>query len=124
MTNLYRLAILILLAFISKNALALDMLELKTRTNYPKSMTTVYDAATYILEPYGYKVEITSRYAPDAYKISTKPITPLARTARTMSIYDALQALIGVENTIVVDHKNKLIAFMSGVHSNETLKKN
>lgn len=103
------------------NVFALDYLNLKVRTNYPASMTTVYDAVRYILEPTGYEVTLISPYAKDAYEISAKPITPMARTRRTMTIYDAIQALIGVDNTIVVDHKNKEISFLKGLHTNESI---
>jgi len=105
------------------NAFALDSFHLKVRTSYPSSMKTVYEATQYILEPTGYKLVISSNYAEDAYKISSLPITPMARTVRTMSIYDAMQALIGVNNTIVIDHENKMVSFLTGVHTNNSIER-
>jgi len=124
MMNYFKALFLISALSMSFGSSALDALDLKTRTNYPKEMKTVYEAVKYVLEPIEYELVIISEYAPDAYKISAKPITPMARTARTMTIYDAIQALIGVENTIVVDHENKLVSFLKGVHSNQSIIEN
>lgn len=78
-------------------------------------MTTVNQAVEYLIEPFEYKLVLNTRHTRGASKVAFMPISPLARTTRTMAVYDAIQALIGPDNTILVDHKNKLVSFKKGV---------
>lgn len=97
-----------------------DPLEIHTRTLYPKEITSISGALNYLLEPINYKV--STELLPDANEIISLPITPMARQVRTMAIYDAIQALIGEDNIIVVDHENKLISFMKDLNKTGTVK--
>jgi type IV pili sensor histidine kinase/response regulator len=113
MTTYYKIISILLLIFITNTANAkstFDPLEIHIRTLYPKEMNTISQALDYLLEPIGYEVSV--QYLDNARDIIDLPITPMARQAKTMAIYDAIQALIGQGNVIVVDHDNKLISFM------------
>ena len=44
---------------------------------------------------------------------STLP--PAIKMHRTMAILDALQLLIGTENTVIIDKRNHLISFKKGI---------
>lgn len=77
-------------------------------------MTTVRDAVEFIIEPFDYRLLTGTRHTIGASSIANMPITPLARTTRTMAVYDAIQALIGPNNTILIDHENKLLSFKEG----------
>lgn len=113
MTTYYNI-LAIICFLLSFNSFALDSLELKVRTSFPKDATTVSDAVAYIIEPIGYELTIYNQYTPTAENIAKKPITPINRAVRTMTIYDAIQSLIGINNIILVDHKNKLVSFAEG----------
>lgn len=113
MMNFFKPIVLVTVLF-SSSALALDNLELMIRTSYPKDIKKVGDAIQYIVEPFGYTVIKNSRFSPSSASIANKPLIPLAREIRTMPVYDAIQVLIGPENTILVDHQNKLISFEAG----------
>lgn len=111
-----------LLAFVllfSFSANAIDNLEIKLRTSYPKDAKSVAEAVNFLLEPVGYELQPFNKYAKGSVDVAFKPITPINRQIRTMSIYDAIQSLIGVENTILVDHENKIVSFRKGVKNDD-----
>ncbi|CAH1237695.1 conserved exported protein of unknown function (plasmid) [Vibrio harveyi] len=91
-----------------------DTLQVSVRTIYPPELSTVAQAVDWLIEPLGYYV-ITEYPAPDSAKtLLTQPIPPVAKMHRTMPVLHALQLLIGEDNTIIVDKKNRLITFSRG----------
>ena len=86
-------------------------LDLYVRTIYPAESKTVLDAARYLIEHTGYRIEVGSNAPSDARSIALAPIPPVADLRRTMSVKDALLVLIGTENYLVIDKKHKLISF-------------
>ncbi|MCF2829709.1 MULTISPECIES: hypothetical protein [unclassified Pseudoalteromonas] len=114
MTNLCRTMVFIT-AFIPGLVMAFDQLEIKMRTSYPTDTVTVKEAVDYLLEPTDYKLDIYNKHAKGAIEIGYGRVSPINKRVRTMSIYDAIQGLIGQNNTILVDHTNKLVSFQSGV---------
>lgn len=105
---------------LAKPLSTLDPLSLAVRTVWDEDdVKTVGDAAKWILEPQGYR--ITTQYpAPkEAAKIAAGSIPPSMKMHRTMPVIDALQLLIGTENTIIIDRQHKLISFANGVLTND-----
>lgn len=88
-----------------------DPTSLYVRTVWPDGINTVGQAITYILEPSGYKLLLDYPAPSDAYKLANEPIPPIAKIHRTMPVIDAIQILIGTDNFIFIDHRNKLISF-------------
>lgn len=97
--------------FFSSYTWALDPLHLKVRTIYPEGITTVGEAAKFLIEPVKYRL-VTAYPAPDeSAGIAAAKLSPLARSKKIMSIEKALLTIIGEENRLVVDHEHKLISF-------------
>jgi hypothetical protein len=115
MTTYFKSTLLVVTFWFSLGANAYDPFEVKLRTTYPKTMRNVGQAVKFVIEPFEYTLVTNTRYTQGAAKIASMPITPMARTTRTMPVYDAIQALIGPNNTILVDHENKLVSFREGV---------
>lgn len=91
-----------------------DTLLVSVRTIYPPELVDVKDAVDWLIEPLGYYV-VTEYPAPDSAKlILAQPIPPVAKMHRTMPVLDALQLLIGIDNTIIVDKTHRLISFARG----------
>lgn len=118
MTIYFKSTLLLAALLFSLAANAYDPFEVKLRTTYPKTMKNIGQAVKFIIEPFEYQLITNTRHTQGASRIASMPITPMARTTRTMAVYDAIQALIGPNNTILVDHENKLVSFREGV-SNE-----
>nr|ABX77012.1 Hypothetical protein BMSA_0060 [Vibrio sp. 23023] len=97
----------------------IDPLAVAVRTVWDKDINTVGDAARWIVEPQGF--HITTQYpAPrDAASIAAQPIPPSMKMKRTMPVLDAIQLLIGVNNTIIIDREHQLISFGHGVLDND-----
>lgn len=92
----------------------IDTLSIYVRVVFPDNVKTVGDAVEYLIEPTGYRLA-TSYPAPrDASLMVSKRLPPIIKIERTMPVIDALQILIGVDNTIVVDPVHKLISFSKG----------
>lgn len=107
------LAIVPLCAFAQTDDVAptIDPLSLYVRTTYPHNMTTVAEAAQYILEPTGYRLTTSRVASRTAARLAAQPIPPIARLNRTMPIIDALQLLIGLNHWVIVDTQHKLVTF-------------
>ena len=91
-----------------------DTLQVSVRTIYPPELIDVEDAVEWLVEPLGYYV-VTEYPAPDSAKLLlAQPIPPVAKMHRTMPVLDALQLLIGNDNTIIIDKKHRLISFTRG----------
>jgi len=104
------LLVISLFAAVSASAES-DPLDLYVRTIYPAESKTVLDAARYITEHTGYRIELGSNAPSDARKVALAPIPPIAQLHRTMSVKDALLVLIGTQNYLVIDKKHKLLSF-------------
>lgn len=89
----------------------IDPLKLYIRTDFPPNLQTVEDGARWLIESSGYTLLLSYPAPTDAQDMAAKPITPMARLKRTMTIEDALLTLIGPENYLVVDRKNKIVSF-------------
>ncbi len=91
-----------------------DTLSIYVRVVFPDDIKTIRDAVTYLLEPTGYRL-VTHYPAPrNAELLVNKRLPPIIRIERTMPVIDALQILVGVDNTVVVDPAHKLISFSKG----------
>lgn len=91
-----------------------DTLQVSVRTVYPTTVNTVGDAVKWFVEPLGYYV-LTDHPAPASAKaLLAKPIPMEAMMHRTMPVLHAVQLLIGQNNTIIVDKKNRLITVSEG----------
>lgn len=91
-----------------------DPLSIYVRVVFPDNIKSVRDAVSYLLEPTGYRL-MTAYPAPrDAELLVNKRLPPIIRIERTMPVVDALQILVGVDNTVVVDPAHKLISFRKG----------
>lgn len=91
-----------------------EPLILSVRTVWDQDITTVGQAAMWVLGSTGYRLK-TDYPAPEwSEKVAEKPIPPTMTIKRTMPIIDALQLLIGTDNTVIVDRRNKLISFEQG----------
>ncbi len=92
----------------------IDPLTLAVRTVWGPEIKTVQDAVDWIIEPTGYR--LTTQYpAPtESARIAQKTLPPVIKMHRTMPIIDALQLLAGMDNTVIIDKRNKLISFQYG----------
>lgn len=94
-----------------------DPLKGYARTLFPDDTKTVREAVIYLLEPTGYRL-ITHGAAPyDSNALVDRAIPVSAKIVRTVPVIDALQILIGTENTIIIDPAHKLISFEKGVRA-------
>ena len=109
---------LLLMASVNVNAAPylaeVDPLQVAVRTVWPPELTTVENAVTWLIEPLGY--ELTTQYpAPSsAEEILNGPIPSGAKLHRTMPVLDAIQILIGTDNTILLDKKHRLLSAARG----------
>jgi type IV pili sensor histidine kinase/response regulator len=95
-------------------AVNIDALQVPVRTIFPTHITHVEQAVTWLIEPMGYRI-LTDYPAPESAKILlSKPIPAAAKMHRTMAMVDAIQLLIGEENTIILDNEHQLITFSRG----------
>lgn len=107
---------LCLLCSFSASALQnIDPIDVAARTTWDDNTTTVAHAVEWLLEPTGYEIQ-TEFPAPAATaSLLKQPIPPSMKLHRTMPIIDALQLLVGLDNTVIIDRKHQLIAFEKGV---------
>lgn len=95
-------------------AVNIDALQVPVRTIFPTHITHVEQAVTWLIEPMGYRI-LTDYPAPESAKLLlSRPIPPSAKLHRTMALVDAIQLLIGEENTIILDNEHQLITFSRG----------
>ncbi|MCW8348732.1 hypothetical protein MD535_22340 [Vibrio sp. ZSDZ65] len=72
------------------------------------------DAIIWITEPLGYTLITDFPAPPSAVEVLAQPIPAAAKLHRTMPVLDAIQILIGLDNTIVVDKTHRLITVQRG----------
>lgn len=114
MTTLFRIISIVFLLSSALPSLAdVDPLRLSIRTNYPTELTTVGQGIQWLLEATDYQLVLRTPAPSDAISLASKPIPPMARLVRIMSIEDAMLALIGTENYLVIDRQHKLISLTS-----------
>lgn len=89
----------------------IEPLQVTVRTIYPEQINTVEAAIKWLIEPSGYKVLDTY---PGAKTILNGSIPNNAQLNRVMPVLDAIQLLIGEDNTIILDKKHHLITFSKG----------
>ncbi|GLR76826.1 hypothetical protein [Aliivibrio sifiae] len=91
-----------------------DPLQVSVRTVWPPELTTVRHAIDWLITPLGYQV-VTEYPAPkNANTILNVPIPASAKLHRTMPVLDAIQILIGSDNTILLDKKHRLLSVARG----------
>ena len=88
-----------------------DPFAVYVRTAYPPEITTVKEAANYVLAPLGYQFVDDYPEPLDAGSIGDSRIPPIAKIHRIMPVIDALQLLIGEQHYIVIDSNNQLVSF-------------
>jgi len=111
MKNFIQIISFSILMFCQLAQAEIDPLKLYIRTDYPPTLTTVDEGARWLLEATGYRLVLSHPAPQDAQTLASQRITPMANMKRTMTIEDALLTLIGPENYLVVDRKNKLVSF-------------
>ncbi|ENY1827849.1 hypothetical protein ACFVMS_004459 [Salmonella enterica] len=95
----------------------IDPLRGYTRTLFPADVKTVREAVVYLLEPTGYQLRTYGAAPYDSNALVDRAIPVSAKIVRTVPVIDALQILIGTENTIIIDPAHKLISFEKGVRA-------
>ena len=88
----------------------LDPLKIPTRLVNISEHRTVQDAIEYYIEPIDYRFVKVHPAPSEAIFIASKPIPPQAKKLGMVTIERALLLLIGENNKVLVDHKNKLIS--------------
>ncbi|OCH45169.1 hypothetical protein A6E02_11025 [Aliivibrio fischeri] len=108
------LSVLSCSAFATERLDDVDTLQVSIRTVWPPELTTSKQAITWLVEPLGY--QLTTEYpAPkDADTLLSVPIPMAAKLHRTMPVLDAIQLLIGTDNTLLLDKKHRLISVARG----------
>lgn len=101
-------------AFATERLDDVDPLQVSIRTVWPPELSTTEQAITWLVEPLGY--QLTTEYpAPkDANTLLNVPIPMAAKLHRTMPVLDAIQLLIGTDNTLLLDKKHRLISVARG----------
>lgn len=111
----YLIALLCVLSLpLQAKTVEIDPLSVSVRTVWGKEVTTVEQAAKWILEPIGYRLVTTYPAPVESVRFAVRPIPPELKMHRTMPIVDVLQLLVGIENTVVVDRRNHLVSFEKG----------
>lgn len=86
-------------------------LKTMVRTTYPSGIaaSTKGHLLAYILEGTGYKVYLGRNAPPDARSITSQTLS-YQRSGMLMTRVDAMLMAIGEQNSLVIDHDNKLIS--------------
>ena len=83
-----------------------------TRMNFPSDLLTVGEAVNWLLKPTEYELRLTCPgCSPDAYLITSDPVSPLAFPGQITTIRRALVLVAGSDSRLVVDETNKLVSF-------------
>jgi hypothetical protein len=91
-------------------ASAYNPLLLKVRSALPPHITTVREAIDYYLEPTGYRLVTASPAPPVSNVIVEQAPAVLDGLHEIVRVQDALLAVIGVQNRLVVDHAHRLVS--------------
>ena len=87
-----------------------NRLKVGTVVEFDKRTRSVGEAMSLLLAPMRYRVTNRTVDAAAAASIMRRPLPVSAMDAGVMSIESALLLLIGDENRLVVDHRNRLVA--------------
>ena len=87
-----------------------NRLKVGTVVEFDKRTRSVGDAMNFLLAPVRYRVTNRTVDAAAAGSVMRRPVPIAAMDAGVMSIESALLMLIGDENRLVVDHRNRLVA--------------
>ena len=101
----------LLVAVTSTAYAAFNPLHQQIRLSWPATITTVNEAATYLLVPTGYRVTLSPDERSETARILSRKIAPSAYEHRTMNVDDALLTIAGDDVVLYVDHEHKLISF-------------
>lgn len=110
---LFILVFLLSFSFASFASPTYNELHIGTRLSFDPRIRTVKQACEWVLRPTGYKLVVSHPAPFDALEIARSPMSPLVQDqlGRAVSIEEALLLVIGSDNRLVVDHKNKLVSF-------------
>lgn len=87
-------------------------LERLTRTRIPPSARTVEQAASWLLEPSGYRLLLVCDGCPaEAAEIGRKPISPLGLKPQLTTVKRALVLVAGSDVRLLVDDQARLVSF-------------
>lgn len=87
-------------------------LERLTRTRLPPSARTVEQAASWLLEPSGYRLLLVCAGCPaEAAEIGRKPVSPLGLKPQLTTIKRALVLVAGSDVRLLVDDQSRLVSF-------------
>lgn len=87
-------------------------LERLTRTRIPPSVRTVEQAASWLLEPSGYRLLLVCSGCPvEAAEIGRKPVSPLGLKPQLTTIKRALILVAGSDVRLLVDDQSRLVSF-------------
>lgn len=87
-------------------------LERLTRTRIPPSARTVEQAASWLLEPSGYRLLLVCAGCPaEAAEIGRKPVSPLGLKLQLTTIKRALVLVAGSDVRLLVDDQSRLVSF-------------
>ncbi|MCG9625365.1 hypothetical protein L1D34_10970 [Vibrio mediterranei] len=81
---------------------------------WPKEASTVKEAIIWVTKPLGYTLITEYPAPPSAAEVLAKPIPESTKPKRVMRVMDAIQLLIGKENTIIVDNTHRLLTVQRG----------
>ena len=95
---------------VSAAAGTFNRLKVGTVVEFDKRTRNVGDAMNFLLAPVRYRVTNRTVDAAAAGSVMRRPVPVAAMDAGVMSIESALLLLIGEENRLVVDHRNRLVA--------------
>lgn len=81
------------------------------RFEIPDNVKTVQDAARYFIEPHQYSLLFSNKLAPESRQIAAQALEPPLPFGAILTVEEALLAVIGKKQRLVVDNSNNLIAF-------------
>ncbi|WP_395398706.1 hypothetical protein ACHMW6_00135 (plasmid) [Pseudoduganella sp. UC29_106] len=89
----------------------LDPLRLRVVMQFPPNVTTVQQAAQYLLETAQYKLVLSPANPNDTRRILTRPLLGQDKDGSLQTIEDALLIVGGDDTVLVIDRENRMITF-------------
>ena len=87
-------------------------LKAQVRFELPPNAKTVAQAASWLLEPHGYRLVLSGATAPrEASAIALQPLPAGLPKGRVMTIEEALLAITESDQAVVIDNDNQLVSF-------------
>ena len=109
--NPVRLLWVVLFLAIAIHAQAFDAMRVRIRTDLPKEIKTVGQAAQYFGAAIGYRLTTAAPAPSESWYIAGELIDPLSMTTGIRPVEDAILTLLRDDCLLVVDHEHKLFSF-------------